>query len=291
MTTIVQKSAIPHAKVLVAKRLEETQFDRTFHSHPEYQLFMVLRGQGTRFIGDNIKPFGAGDLVFTGPNLPHIWKNDNSYFDNRDQPKTLGIVVYFHEDFLGDIIHEKEEMQSIRLLFERAERGLEIQGRTKKIVGKMMAELLEVNGISQVILLLKILNTIAECTETFPIAHIDYVRVNNKTETDRINMIYDFVLKNFRKKINLEEVSDLVNMTPTSFSRYFKSRVNKSFSDYLKEVRIDYARKLINQNEMSINQVSYESGYNTLSNFNKQFKEITGQTPLHYRNEYLKIEL
>jgi AraC-like DNA-binding protein len=291
MTTIVQKSAIPHSKVLVAKRLEETQFDRTFHSHPEYQLFMVLRGQGTRFIGDNIKPFGAGDLVFTGPNLPHIWKNDNTYFDKQDQPKTLGIVVYFHEDFLGDIIHEKEEMQSIRHLLERAERGLEILGKTKKVVGQMMAELLEINGISQVILLLNILNTIAECTETTPIAHIDYVQVKNKAETDRMNMIYDYVLKNFRKKINLEEVSDLVNMTPTSFSRYFKSRVNKSFSDYLKEVRIDYARKLINQNEMSINQVSYESGYNTLSNFNKQFKEVTGQTPLHYRNEYLKIKL
>jgi AraC-like DNA-binding protein len=96
-------------------------------------------------------------------------------------------------------------------------------------------------------------------------------------------------MKNFRNKISLEVIADLINMTPSSFSRYFKSRVNKSFSDFLKELRIDYARKLLNENKISINSVSYDSGYTTLSNFNKQFKEVTGKTPLQYRNEYLKI--
>lgn len=286
MKSIVQKSAIPHSKLLVVKRLEELNFDPSLHQHPEYQLFLVLKGWGTRFIGDNIKPFNPGDLVFTGPNLPHLWRNDP---DTKKSSKTLGIVIYFPQNFLSEIINSKEEMENIRLLFEKAGRGLEIYGKTNKMVGKMMQELLYANGVSRLIILLQILNTIADSTDSHPITHVNYIPINNKTESDRMNKIYRYIMKNFRNKISLEVIADLINMTPSSFSRYFKSRVNKSFSDFLKELRIDYARKLLNENKISINSVSYDSGYTTLSNFNKQFKEVTGKTPLQYRNEYLKI--
>ena len=286
MKSIVQKSAIPHSKLLVVKRLEELNFDPSLHQHPEYQLFLVLKGWGTRFIGDNIKPFKPGDLVFTGPNLPHLWRNDP---DTKKSSKTLGIVIYFPQNFLSEIINSKEEMENIRLLFEKAGRGLEIYGKTNKMVNKMMQELLYAKGVSRLIILLQILNTIADSTDSHPITHVNYIPINNKTESDRMNKIYRYIMKNFRNKISLEVIADLINMTPSSFSRYFKSRVNKSFSDFLKELRIDYARKLLNENKISINSVSYDSGYTTLSNFNKQFKEVTGKTPLQYRNEYLKI--
>jgi AraC-like DNA-binding protein len=286
MKSIVQKSAIPHSKLLVVKRLEELNFDPSLHLHPEYQLFLVLKGWGTRFIGDNIKPFNPGDLVFTGPNLPHLWRNDP---DTKKSSKTLGIVIYFPQNFLSEIIDSKEEMENIRLLFEKAGRGLEIYGKTNKMVSKMMQELLYAKGVSRLIILLQILNTIADSTDSHPITHVNYIPINNKTESDRMNKIYRYIMKNFRNKISLEVIADLINMTPSSFSRYFKSRVNKSFSDFLKELRIDYARKLLNEDKISINSVSYDSGYTTLSNFNKQFKEVTGKTPLQYRNEYLKI--
>jgi AraC-like DNA-binding protein len=289
MSTIIQKSTVPDSKVFVVKRLEERHFDPTLHLHPEYQLFLVLEGMGTRIIGDNIKPFKAGDLVFTGPNLPHLWKNDESYFSKSNQTKTSGIVIYFPEDFLGDIINLKEELENIRDLFDKATRGLEIQGKTNRLVGRMMEELLRTEGVDSIILLLKILNTIANSADGYPITHVNYVPINNKTETDRMNRVYHYVMKKFRQKVSLEDVSDLLNMTPTSFSRYFKSRVNRPFSEFLKEVRIDYALKLLKENKISVNQVSYESGYSTLSNFNKHFKEITGKTPLNYRQEYLKI--
>ena len=287
MKSIVQKSAIPYSKVLVVKRLEELNFDPNLHLHPEYQLFLVLKGRGTRFIGDNIKSFNPGDLVFTGPNLPHLWRNDPA--DTKKSSKTLGIVIYFPQNFLGDIINIKEELENIRLLFENAGRGLEIHGKTNKAVSKMMQELLHAKGAIRIIILLQILNTLADSAECLPITHVNYIPINNKTESDRMNKIYHYIMKNFKHKISLEAIADLINMTPTSFSRYFKSRVNKSFSDFLKELRIDYARKLLNENKISINSVSYDAGYTTLSNFNKQFKEVTGKTPLQYRNEYLKI--
>lgn len=289
MSAIIQKSSVPDSKVFVIKRLEEQHFDPTLHLHPEYQLFLVLEGMGTRIIGDNIRPFKAGDLVFTGPNLPHLWKNDESYFSKVNQTKTSGIVIYLPQNFLGDIISSKLEMESIRYLFAKAARGLEIYGRTNRSVSKMMADLLQTKGVDSIVLLLKILNTIAGSAETHPITHVNYVPINNKAETDRMNKVYQYVMKNFKHKVSLDDVSDLLNMTPTSFSRYFKSRVNRAFSEVLKEVRIDYALKLLKENRLSINQVSYESGYSTMSNFNKHFKEITGTTPLNYRKEYLKV--
>lgn len=290
MKHIVQKSAIPTTKMLVVKQLKELHFDPNLHLHPEYQLFLVVKGRGTRFIGDNIKAFKPGDLVFTGPNLPHMWRDDHSTEDNK-KSTIRGIVIYFPENFLGDVIHVKDEMEKIRHLFDKAARGLEIHGKTNRLVGKMMQELLHEKGISSIILLLKILNTIAESSEYTPITHINYLPVNNKVETDRMNKIYHYLMQNFRQKVSLAEIADLINMTETSFSRYFKSRVNKSFSDFLKELRIDYARKLLNENKISINQVSYDAGYTTLSNFNKQFKDVTGKTPLQYRNEYIKIRM
>ncbi len=289
MKSVIQKSAIPQSKILVVKRLEQLNFDPNLHLHPEYQLFLVLKGRGTRFIGDNIKAFNPGDLVFTGPNLPHLWRNDPS--DQQRSSKTLGIVIYFPEHFLGNVINLKEELENIRLLFEKAGRGLEIHGQTNKTVRQMMQKLLHAKGASRIIILLQILDTIAEAADCLPITHVNYIPINNKTESDRMNKIYHYVMKNFRHKVSLEVVAELVNMTPTSFSRYFKSRVNKSFSDFLKELRIDYARKLLNENKTSINSVSYDSGYTTISNFNKQFKEVTGKTPLQHRNEYLKIRL
>jgi transcriptional regulator GlxA family with amidase domain len=89
----------------------------------------------------------------------------------------------------------------------------------------------------------------------------------------------------------LDDVAAIANMTSTSFSRYFKSRVNKSFSDFLKEIRIDYARKLLSQEEMNINQIAYECGFHNISNFNKQFKKVTGDHPFHYRIECLKVQI
>lgn len=287
----VPKSPIPASKVFVVRELHAPHFDPTFHFHPEHQLFLVLKGEGMRFVGDVIKPFKEGDLVFTGPNVPHVWRNDNPYFDKKNKLTTAGIVIYFHDHFLGETLHHKEELENIHHLLQKSVRGLEITGETNGIVSRMMTELLELRGVDSIVQLLKILDTIAKSPECHFITHNHYVSSHTEAETDRMNRVYDHVIKNFQQKITLKEVADIANMTLTSFSRYFKSRVNKSFSDFLREIRIDYACKLLNEEKMSIGQVGYECGFHTLSNFNKQFKAVTGKQPLTYRNEYLKVKI
>lgn len=288
MKTIVRKSAIPETKAFVIKDLVAPHFDPIWHFHPEYQLFLVLEGRGTQFVGDNIKPFKEGDLVFTGPDLPHLWRNDDAYFDRKNGLSTRGIVIYFQENFLGDSVQQKEEMEKIRHLFALSRRGLEVKGQARRQVSALMVELVGLKGVESIIQLLRILDILAHAPDLHPIAHAGYVNLNKESETDRMNKVYEYVMLNFRQKISLEEVAALTNMSLSSFSRYFKSRVNKSFSDFLAEIRIDYACKLLHEETINISQVGYESGFNTLSNFNRQFKEVTGQTPLQYRKEYLK---
>ena len=291
MKHFVPKSAIPDSKVFVIKELHAPYFDPTFHFHPEHQLFLVLQGEGMRFVGDVIKPFKAGDMVFTGPNVPHVWRCNNEYFEKKSQMTTSGIVIYFHDHFLGESLHHKEELESIHHLLKKSVRGLEITGKTNQVVGRMMNELLDLRGVDGIAKLLKILDLVAKSPECNFITHNHYVSSHTEAETDRMNKVYDYVIKNFQQKITLKEVANIANMTLTSFSRYFKSRVNKSFSDFLRELRIDYACKLLNEGKMSIGQVGYECGFYTLSNFNKQFKAVTGKQPLVYRNEYLKIQI
>lgn len=284
----LQKSKIPSNKVFVIKELRESYLDKYWHSHEEYQLNVILKGRGTRYIGDHMKPFKEGDLVLTGPNLPHVWRSDNAYFDPENGLDTHDIVIYFPESFLGKDALEKEEFEEIGKLLTKADRGLEITGRTNRTVTKMMKDLVHRKGGASIIGLLEILEVLARSTEMEPITHIDYKSNYTANEKDKISEILEYVLKNFKEKITLQDVASLANMSESAFSRYFKARVNKSFSDFLGDVRISNARRLLHDEDLNISQICYESGFPTLSNFNKQFKDRIGKTPLNYKKEYME---
>jgi AraC-like DNA-binding protein len=284
----LKKSRIPEYKAFVVKELFAPFFDKNWHFHQEYQLFLVLEGRGIRFFGDVMKPFKPGDMVFSGPNLPHLWRNDQEFFDKTNGLSTHGIVIYFPEEFMGNAIQIKEEFESIKLMFQKSSRGLEIIGETNLILQQMMKGLLKLKGVESIIQLLKILEIIAHSADCLPIVQADYTNLNKESEKDRMSQVYEFVMDNFQQKIRLEEVSSLANMTVSSFSRYFTSRMNKSFSDFLTDVRISHACKLLHEQDLNISEIGYESGFNTLSNFNKLFKDKMGMTPLVYKKDYLK---
>ena len=285
----LQKSTIPPSQIFVIRKLNEKHFDPVWHAHSEYQLFVVLNGTGTRFIGDSIKAFKPGELIFTGPHLPHLWRSDEIYFEKESFVSSSGIVIYFNHNFLGDHIMEKEEMGMIKKLFTKSIRGLEFYGQKKLQVVKMMHELTQLKGIQSVVHLLKILEILATSREYHYISSKAYDDVFNQDEADRLNHVYDYVLKNFRRKILLEELADLLYMTPTSFSRYFSMKNNKPFSKFVAEIRIKHACKLLTETEDSIAQVCYACGFNTLSNFNKQFKDIMLRKPTQYKEEFMSI--
>ncbi|MDX1767783.1 MAG: AraC family transcriptional regulator [Arenibacter troitsensis] len=286
MKSALQKSPIPNSHAFVAKLLRQPNFDPIWHFHPEYQLFLVLKGSGTRFIGDHVKHFKEGDITFTGPNLPHMWRSDNEGYAVEENLWSEGIVVYFHDDFIGKSLLQKEEMIKLRQLFQKSLRGLDVTGRTADTIRRMINNLLHLEGIDSVLELLKILNCLANTTESTILASPGYTNSLKEGDTERMNIVHAYVMKNFKNKIELGTVASLANMTPTSFSRYFKIHANKTFSEFISEIRIGYACKLLIEDKMNIGQACYESGFQTLSNFNKQFKAITKRTPLSYKKEY-----
>ena len=168
-------------------------------------------------------------------------------------------------------------------------RGLDFYGEDREQVIRMMKELTKLDGIRSVIQLLKILNVLASTKDYEYISSVAHKEVFHQKETDRMNQVYTFVIKNFSRKILLRELADMMYMTPTSFIRYFTMRNNKSFSRFVSEIRIRHACKLLTETEDPIAQISYDCGFDTLSNFNKQFKEFTHKRPGDYKKEYMSI--
>jgi len=286
MKTALQKSPISANKVFEIKFLKEPHFDSNWHFHSEFQLFVVLRGTGTRFIGDHVKPFKEGDLVFTGPDLPHLWRSDPEYFEGNDDLWTEGVVIYFHEDFLGDQFINKKEMVKIKQLFGKAKQGMEIIGTSAMEIKEQMIALLALRDFESVLAFLNVLNLLVKTSQYIPLASEGYSNSLKEQDTERMNKVHAYVMRNFREKISLDEVAAIASMTPSSFSRYFKTHANKTFSEFLTEIRVGYSCKLLIEKKMNITQACYESGFHTLSNFNRQFKAVTRHSPMAYRKIY-----
>lgn len=286
MKAALQKSPISENFAFEAKYLVAPYFDPNWHFHPEYQLFLAVKGTGTRFIGDHVSAFKEGDLVFTGPNLPHLWQSDHEYFMEKPDLMTEGVVIYFPENFLGADLLQKNELYKVRQLLQGAQRGMEIQGETHRQVSELMHRIVTATDFDRILFLLTLINILANSTQHKFLASEGYSNSMKENETDRMNSVYAYVMKNFRDKITLEDVASIANMSPSSFSRYFKAHANKTFSDFLTEIRVGHSRKLLTSQKINVSQICYDSGFNTLSNFNRQFKAVTSYSPMEYRKKY-----
>ncbi len=258
-----------------------------WHYHAEVELIHFKKGEGTQFIGDSIKKFKAGDVVLVGSNLPHYWRFDDAYFE-EDAPVAADVrVAHFCEDFWGSQFLELPENINIRSLLDKARRGLEITGKTRQKVAELLNSLLHTSDNHRIILLMEALNTIAACKQLAPLSSIGFKYDLVEDEKDRINAIYEYSLKNFKRPIQLEEIAGVANISPNSFCRYFKSRTRKTYSQFLIEIRVGYACKLLIENSLSIKQLCYESGFNNFTSFHKYFKLITSKSPLTYQREFM----
>ena len=282
----VQKSRIPAGKAFVIQELIAPYFDVNWHFHSEYQLFVVLKGRGTRFVGDRTTSFKEGDLVLTGPNLPHLWKNDKAYHDPTNGLETHGIVIYFPDNFLNNSVFELEELEGIAKLLQLSKRGIEVGGETNLRITQLMQELLELKGLARFQQLIHLLDVLAKSKDYQLITDAGYLNTNKESEKDRMGQVYEYVMQYYSSKITLQVVAQLCNLSVSAFSRYFKSRVNKPFSDFLTEVRISHACKLLHESDQNISEIAFSCGFYTLSNFNKLFRERLHKSPKEYRKEF-----
>lgn len=259
-----------------------------WHFHPEIELTLIRKGIGMRLVGDSMEPFSHGDLILLGSNLPHLWRSDPEYFKNNEALQVEAVAIHFMEDFWGTPFLELPEMLQIKELLLQAKRGIKVEGRTKQKVTGMMERILDAENTQRITLLLNMLALLSDSKELQLLSSVGFTKTYDRGYTDSINHIYNYTLEHFHEKICMRELANIANVSPHSFCRYFKSRTMKTYWQFLLEVRIGYACKLLMENKFSISQVCFSCGFNNLSNFNRQFKEITGMTPSIYMKEHSK---
>ncbi len=265
-------------------------FYNKWHYHPELELVHIIRGSGRQFIGDNVHHFKAGDMILLGANLPHLWYSDEKYLKMDSKVKLEAIVIHFVQECFGAHFFNIPENKELVRLFDRAQQAVRIKDTTKKKVSDLMQMLLLAKNSERVILLLQILQTIAHSRQTKTVSKNKGLQFRyNHGDAERVNNIYHYILDNFSREITLAEISKLAHLSPQSFCRYFKSRIKRTFSSFLLEVRIGHACKLLVETNKSIAEVCYESGFNNFSNFNRHFKSIVGKNPRAHRKYYQKI--
>jgi transcriptional regulator GlxA family with amidase domain len=225
-----------------------------------------------------------------GADLPHVWRCDEAYMQGRSDLKAVATVIHFREQFWGPSFLELPENKQVKDILELSRRGLLITGHTASLIQALMQEMLSGSGANRIILLMKILQTIASSTERKPLASANFSASANHRDTERMGKIYDYTLAHFKNKISLQEIAHIAAMSEHSFCRYFKSHTHKTYNHFLLELRIGYACKLLIQNRSTISQICFESGFNNMTNFYKAFKKIKGQTPFVYQRAFLMAE-
>lgn len=258
-----------------------------WHYHEELELIYFEKGHGTQFVGDDIRNFNDGNLVLVGPNLPHYWSFDPEYFDGTQKYQADVLVAHFRQDFLGNTFLGLPENKPIKDLLHAAKHGIHVAGDTQRQTRDMLDELMAATGTRRVTLLVDILATIAGSKDLSSLSSMGFSPQYQDHENERINDIYAFSLQHFKRKIMLDEVADIAGMSRNAFCRYFKSRTGKTFSQFLIELRVGHACKLLIENNLNVKQVCFESGFHNFAGFHKYFKQLTGRSPLTYQKEYL----
>ncbi len=271
-----------------ARRDSVPYANNRWHYHREIELIHFEKGEGTQFIGDSIRNFSSGDVVLIGSYLPHYWSFDSSYFDPDHGTQADVRVAHFNEDFWGVDFLDLPENTSIKQLLQQAKQGVLILGTARALVSKLLAELIKAEGTKRIVLLIEALTVIGHTKEVQLLSSVGFNPHFQRGESDRINRIYDFATQHFKQRIALDEVAEVAGMSSNAFCRYFKSRTGKTFSQFLIEIRVGHACKLLIENSMNVKQICYESGFHNFAGFHKYFKQITGKSPLNYQRAYLK---
>lgn len=258
-----------------------------WHYHAEVELIYFKKGNGTQFIGDSIKRFRSGDVVLVGAHLPHYWKFDESYFNEDEKNNADVVVAHFCENFWGSAFLNLPENKSLKLLLEKAQRGIQIQDKSRRQIGELIETMLSSEGPKRIITLMDALLAIDNCSNNTVLSSMGFRHDFEETENDRINAIYNYSLTNFKRKIQMEEMAAVANISPNSFCRYFKSRTRKTYTQFISEIRVGHACKLLIEDSMNVKQICYESGFHNFASFHKHFKMITGKSPLSYQKSYL----
>ncbi len=263
--------------ILVNPNLSDFFF---WHFHPEYELVLIEGTNGNRHVGEHNSTFQNRDLVFIGANIPHL------NFDYGVKGYYEKIVLHLKPDFLKSAFSAIPELGAIQGLFEKSQHGVSFGGATMDQVGQRLKKLPDLNEFDRLMEVLQIFQILAHAPDQNLLHAHPVQNPHGKREKKRLNQIYQFIDANYQRKITLSEVADLSNLTKEAFCRYFKKMTKLTFTAFVNHYRIDVAKKLLQQGNQ-ITETCFQCGFESISYFNRVFKNTTGTNPMAFKMEYL----
>lgn len=271
-----------------ARKTVYSSFKYPWHFHSDYEIIYILESHGYRFVGDSMEPFAPGDLVLLGSNLPHYMRSAPELYENNQEQNVKAIIIQFAHDFMAHSIQSYPELTNVKKLLERSERGIHFPMPENKYLIPLIEQLPQLNGLDRFVGVLNLLEAMSLSDNQKLIGSALFTNELSVTGDSRIEKSIRFLNRNYQKDIKLKDLSILVAMNHSSFCRYFKNKTGKTLLEYIYDLRIGYACKLLLENKLDVIQISIECGFNNISHFNRIFKRITDLTPLGYRTQFLK---
>jgi AraC-like DNA-binding protein len=274
-------NTIPYSTDLYSIKFYEGEiFPLPFHNHHYYEITLILKGKGIRFIGDSVGEFKEGEVVFIGPNLSHQWRLDTDY----QEKSVKAISIFFHEDFPIKGFKDIAEMATVEELKRKAKYGLKLFGKLEEIISEKMKSMLQNQGLSSIINLLDVLHSISRSRSFHTLSSLQMEPTSNLSNR-RINMITEYIDANLNSKITLNELAEIACMHRSSVGRFFKKSVGFSLIEYINLLRIGKACRLLTHSNEKIKDIAIKSGFENISHFNNQFKKLKKLSPKQYRTQ------
>ncbi|GAB3933442.1 AraC family transcriptional regulator [Mucilaginibacter myungsuensis] len=280
---IFRENIVSPDNLFVVKEEEFKYNDFPFHAHPEFEIILILEGAGRRIVGDSVTEFTATDLCMFGANLPHTFFTKGM----GEHEAIKQVVIQFHENFLGPGFFDREPFKNIKALLQRSSQGIVFEGTDKAEFAKKIHALISKSHTEIVIGLLDILHSLSLSEGQTLLSSPKFMSGLNFDESARMSKVYDHILEHYRRDITLDEVASIAYLSPSAFCRYFKKFTRKTLSEFLTDLRIGHACKLLQTSNLSISQVSLDAGFNSVSYFNRKFRAVKGETPMEYQRHFM----
>ncbi|HOZ78450.1 MAG TPA: AraC family transcriptional regulator [Ferruginibacter sp.] len=284
MTTNIMREITPltSADCFTIFSRTKSEFDFPLHSHEELELNFIMNAKSAkRIIGNHIAEIEELELVLVGSNLPHVWQT------HKCKSKEIKeITIQFHKDLFDDKFLRRNQMSFIRKMLERSAKGILFSKETIQQIMPRLTILSQKQGFDSVMELLSILHDLSVSRNMHTLSDNTFSNAELSYNSRRIERVMEYMNLNFQKNISLNEAAKLTNMTPVSFSRFFKMRTGITFMDSLLEMRLGQSSRLLIDTTQSVSEVAYNCGFNNISNFNRLFKKKKGCTPKEFRENY-----
>ncbi|WP_339866636.1 AraC family transcriptional regulator [uncultured Algoriphagus sp.] len=259
-------------------------FYDNLHQHPQAQLTLIIEGRGQLLVGDYVGRFGPGDIFLLAESIPHVFRSDPDYFHEQSELNIAGNTIFFDFKAMSKAFIEVEDFIELVHLNEKITGCFKIVGDQREELEKLLTRFGEFSGLTRLSNCLHILSLLDfNSEELVALNKIPVLRKMTERDGRRMDQVMRFILDNSSRQISLEEVAEHAFMSKEAFCRFFKVRTRRTFTQYVQQLRITEAKKLLIETDMSISQISFQVGFQTLSHFNKTFKSLTEMTPKDWR--------